>query len=283
MRTIPAARGVRVNGSQNDAFCRLQTGYHVSMSTIDDRRERASAGVALTADTDGWYGDFARPRVYLQPIAAPSVLGLFGFAGATFVVAAAMAGWYGNAETPGYLFPFAAFFGGLAQFLAGMWSYRARDVVATAMHGMWGAFWMAYGLLNLLVATGTLAAGETMDHALGFWFIALAAITLSGVLGALAEGNLGVTAVLGTLTAGSVVAAIAFLHGGTGIEHTAGWLFIVAAVLAWYVGTGMMLKGAAGKIVLPLFKTDMEANRPGGTPTRAVELEWGEPGIKKGQ
>ena len=43
-----------------------------------DRRERASAGVALHADPDGWYGDFARPRVYLQPIAAPSVLGLLG-------------------------------------------------------------------------------------------------------------------------------------------------------------------------------------------------------------
>src|ERR687884_1191294 len=105
------------------------------MSTIDERRERASAGVALAADTDGWYGEFARPRVYLQPIAAPSVLGLFGFAGATFVVAAHMAAWYGNASTPGYLFPFAAMFGGLAQFLAGMWAYRARDGVATAMHG----------------------------------------------------------------------------------------------------------------------------------------------------
>src|SRR4051812_28720390 len=128
------------------------------MSTLDERHERASAGVALSADTDGWYGDFARPRVILQPIAAPSVLGLFGFAGATFVVAANMAGWYGNAETPGYLFPFAAFFGGLAQFLAGMWAYRARDALATAMHGMWGSFWLAYGLLQLLIVTGVLDA-----------------------------------------------------------------------------------------------------------------------------
>ena len=112
------------------------------MSTIDERHERASTGVALNGDTDGWYGDFARPRVFLQPIAAPSVLGLFGFAGATFIVAAHMAGWYGSTATPGYLFPFAFFFGGVAQFTAGMWAYRARDAVATAMHGMWGAFWM---------------------------------------------------------------------------------------------------------------------------------------------
>ena len=253
------------------------------MSTIDQRRERASAGVALTTDNDRWYGDFARPRVVLQPIAAPSVLGLFGFAGATFIVAANMAGWYGSATTPGYLFPFAAFFGGLAQFLAGMWAYRARDSVATAMHGTWGSFWMGYGLLQLLLATGVLATGGTLDHALGFWFIALCAITFSGMLGALSEGNLGVTSVLGTLAAGSGVAAVAFLNGGTTIMHTAGWVFVVSAILAWYVATGMMLKGAAGKIVLPLFKTDMEANRPGGQPTRAIELEWGEPGVKMGQ
>jgi succinate-acetate transporter protein len=253
------------------------------MSTIDERRARAGAGVALNADTDGWYGDFARPRVILQPIAAPSILGLFGFAGATFIVASHMAGWYGSAATPGYLFPFAAFFGGVAQFLAGMWAYRARDAVATAMHGMWGSFWMAWGLLQLLVATGVLETGGTLNHALGFWFIALCAITVSGALGGIAEGNIGIAVVLGVLAAGSGIAAVALLADSTGLEHTAGWFFVVAAVMAWYVGTGMMLKGAAGKIVLPLFKTDGESNTPGAMPTKAVELEWGEPGVRKGQ
>ncbi len=45
----------------------------------------------------------------------------------------------------------------------------------------------------------------------------------------------------------------------------------------------MMLKGAAKQVVLPLFTKDMEANKPGGTPTRAVELASGEPGVTKGQ
>src|SRR5437763_8803883 len=120
------------------------------MSTIDERRERASAGVALNADGDGWYGDFARPRVFLQPIAAPSILGLFGFAGSTFVVAANLAGWYGTSTSGQHLFPFALAFGGIAQFAAAMWAYRARDAIATAMHGMWGSFWIAYGILQLL-------------------------------------------------------------------------------------------------------------------------------------
>ncbi len=51
-------------------------------------------------------------QVFLQPIAAPSILGLYGFAGATFMVSAWMAGWYGDVNTPVYLAPFAALFGG---------------------------------------------------------------------------------------------------------------------------------------------------------------------------
>src|ERR1044072_6961690 len=112
-------------------------------STINDSRRQTDLDMAR---------DGVATRVVLQPIAAPSVLGLFGFAGATFIVAANLAGWYGTPDTPGYLFPFAAFFGGLAQFTAGMWAYRARDAVATAMHGMWGAFWLGYGVPTILIA-----------------------------------------------------------------------------------------------------------------------------------
>jgi hypothetical protein len=79
-------------------------------------------------------------RAVLQPIAAPSILGLYAFAGSTFIVSAHLAGWYGGSDTPLYLLPFAAVFGGIAQFAAGMWAYKARDAIATAMHGMWGSF-----------------------------------------------------------------------------------------------------------------------------------------------
>ena len=63
--------------------------------------------------------DRPQAQISLQPIAAPSILGLYGFAGATFMVAAHMAHWFGTTETSMDLWPFAAFFGGLAQFLAG--------------------------------------------------------------------------------------------------------------------------------------------------------------------
>lgn len=161
--------------------------------------------------TNGNAGEFDRwrssTRVFLQPIAAPSVLGLFGFAGATFMVAANLAGWYGTPLSGVYLLPFAAMFGGIAQFAAGLWAYKARDALATAMHSMWGDFCLAYGLLWLLVATHdiTLPAGKFPE--LAFWFFPLAAITASGAIASIGQ-NLGITATLTTLAVGAALLGV---------------------------------------------------------------------------
>jgi succinate-acetate transporter protein len=249
------------------------------MSTIEERRAIASAGVH-----DGSMNGVAT-RVFLQPIAAPSILGLFGFAAATFMVAANVAGWYGNhTTTPLVLAPFAAVFGGIAQFMAGMWAYRARDAVATAMHGMWGSFWIAYGILNILLAAHVLTPPPTWYHdsAFGFWFFALAVITGSGALAALGEG-LGLFSVLATLSVGSALLAGALIYGSEGLATAAGWVLVASAILAWYVATAMMFAYAGGRVILPLGKYSKDANKPGGRPTRPIELEWAEPGIKMGQ
>ncbi len=224
----------------------------------------------------------ARARIVLTPIAPPSILGLYGFAGATLVVAANLAGWYGTSTSGVYLVPFAAFFGGLAQFLSGMWAFRARDGLATAMHGMWGAFWMAFGLLNLLFATHTLIDPGAKFPELGFWFIALGAITAVGALAALAE-SLSLTAVLTTLAAGSLFAATAYLSGSTTWRHVAGWLFVFSAGFAWYTASAMMLAGTYKRVILPLGKWQARANRPGALVARPIEYEAGFPGVKVGQ
>src|SRR5579884_1664436 len=162
------------------------------MSTLEDRRTRAMAGT----EAEPWADGFDRPRVFLQPIAAPSILGLAGFAGATFIVASNIAGWWGTPTSGLVLAPFAAMFGGLAQFVAGMWAYRARDAIATLAHGTWGAFWLAYGILNILLATHVLAAPTPWYHnpELGFWFFALAITTAIACFAATTE-SLGLTAV----------------------------------------------------------------------------------------
>jgi succinate-acetate transporter protein len=256
------------------------------MSTIDERRERASAGVAVRDADPVWEGEFARPRVFLQPIAAPSVLGLAGFSVATMMVATIQAGWWGSITDFAVVAPFAAFFGGLAQFAAGMWSYRARDAVATLAHGTWGAFWLAFGALQMMIATHVIPApapGAT-NLPLGLWFIGLAYITLSAAIASTME-SVAIAAVLWTLAAGAGLTAAGLLTGGftSGWTHAGGWLFVISAGLAWYTLTAMVMAAAGGRTVLPLGKYKKDANVPTRKPMRPIELEWAEPGVKQGQ
>jgi hypothetical protein len=221
-------------------------------------------------------------RVFLQPVAAPSILGLFGFAGATFMVAANMAGWYGGPESGVYIFPFAVTFGGLAQFVAGMWAYRARDGIATAMHGMWGAFWLAYGILWGLRAVGDITIPAGVFSEFGYWFLVLAAITALGAIAAAFE-NLSLFSVLATLAGGSALAAVYFLAGGKGWEEAAGWVLLASSWLAAYTAFAMMLEGAAGKVILPLGQLSKKANIPGHHEHVPIQFESGEPGVRRGQ
>jgi hypothetical protein len=223
-----------------------------------------------------------RTRLVLSPIAAPSILGLYGFAGATFIVAAHLAGWYGDSSSALYLFPFAAFFGGLAQFIAGLYAFRARDALATAMHGMWGSFWLGYGLLNAFFALGILAEPTGKFPELAFWFFALGAITLVGAVAASAE-NVVLMLVLAALGGSSIVAAIANLLGSSATETVAGYGFVVSAGLAFYLASAMLLEASFGRVVLPLGKLSGESNRPGSQVTEPIEYEHGMPGARQGQ
>jgi len=248
------------------------------MSTVGTTTSRGNGSIAAD-DPVAWR---SQTRVFLQPIAAPSILGLFGFAGATFMVAANMAGWYGTANSGIYIFPFAAVFGGIAQFAAGMWGFKARDGIATAMHGMWGSFWMAYGLLWGLHAAKILTFPEGEFTPIGYWFLVLAVITACGALAAAFE-NLGLFAVLGTLAVGSALAAVFYLTGGEGWKEAGGWVLLASSWLATYVAAAMMLEGAAGKVLLPLGHLNRRANTPGRHEHVPLQFALGEPGVRQGQ
>jgi succinate-acetate transporter protein len=245
----------------------------------------------VSADTAGLSTWFATPEyrfwrdrttIALLPVAAPSILGLFGFAAATFMVAASLAGWYGNAEAPLILFPFALAAGGIAQLLAGMWAWRARDAVATALHSMWGSFWIGYGLYTLLIELGVLPATDPIAAGVfGLWFVVLAAITWMGAFAAAAE-NAALTAVLGTLAAGSTLLAIALLGGVPGTRTIGAYVLLVSAVLACYLAAAMMLEATSNRVVLPIGKR-RAARSSGAAPADLIQYGADVPGVTLGR
>jgi len=185
-------------------------------------------------------------------VAVPWILGLYSLAGATFMVGTRWAGWYrgSGAESQFLLVPFAAALGGIA-LLAAFWAFLASDGLATAMLGTWGSFWIGYGLLNALFMLGKLTAPAGPFSELGYWFIALAAISWMGAVAAMAE-NMALAGTLAFLAAGSTISAIGNVAGHPSLVTLAGWLFFIGAAFCWYTASGMMFQAVFHRPVLPL-------------------------------
>ena len=223
-------------------------------------------------------------RVFLQPVAAPSILGLFGFSVATFMVTAYMVGWYGKPSSPLLIFPFATAAGGIAQGAAALWAYRARDGLATAVHGIWGAFWLAYGFLNFMIALKLIPAPAPHGAVpeLGYWFFTLAAVTLIAFIASLGE-SLAISSVLAPLGVGAALIGVFYLVGGSGWEKVGGYVTMASAFTAFYAASAMMLVSTFGRVILPLGKYRKSANVPGNRHAFPIQFELGEPGVKQGQ
>ena len=242
---------------------------------------RVLEDLAVAEDHEAW---LARSRVVLTPIAAPSIMGLFGFAMATMMLGSFQAGWYGNALTPLVIWPLAMFAGGIMQSIAAIASLKARDGAAVAVHTAWGSFWVGWGILQLLAATHVMAPIPLGASAPSFaiWFVALAMVTFWGALGALAH-NMLVFVTLGVLTAGSIVTAIGFWVGNVGALNAGGWLFVISAAAAWLAAGAMVLEHSFGRSILPVGKWSRRANVPGAKVTDPIAYPAGMPGVKVGQ
>jgi hypothetical protein len=223
-------------------------------------------------------------HVFLQPIAAPSVLGYFAGSAAFLLFGVWLAGALGGAKDAVVMFPFLLLFGGVGQLSAGLWSYHARDAVAASIHGVWGGFWLAYGLLWLMDAAGVVAVPAFGNgfQPLGQWFIYMAVITWTTAFAALARSpgqfvSQAVAAAAATITAAGLIA------GSAGWQHAAGWIFVAASAMFLYHAIALMLNALFGRIVLPHFSWRGEENRLGAAPLAPIEYPEGEPGVKVGQ
>jgi hypothetical protein len=242
---------------------------------------RGLEDLAIAEDHAGWV---SRSRVVLTPIAAPSIMGLFGFMIATVMLGAWQAGWYGSAKTPLLIWPFAMVAGGVLQSAAAIASLRARDGVAVAVHTAWGSFWIGWGILQLLVATHVMApmVAGAANPSFGFWFIALTLVTTWGMLGSLAH-SLGLFTVLGTLAAGSAVTAAGLFAGSLATQQAGGVLFVISAAAAWLVAGAMTLEHSFGRTIIPLGKWPAKVNMPGHIVSDPIGYRAGMPGVRVGQ
>jgi uncharacterized protein len=199
----------------------------------------------------------AEPKTAPALLADPAPLGLMGFGLTTFILSLVNAGVLSGAGDIRVVIGLAAFYGGLAQLLAGMWEFRNGNTFGAVAFSSYGAFWLSWVTLLIPgfgVTFGT-ATGPS-DAAVGWYLIGWAIIT--GML------TLGTFRLNGALVVVFVLLFITFLllafgafgkaAPGNGLTGVGGWLGILTALAAWYTAlAGVLRSVSAGKIALPIF------------------------------
>lgn len=183
-----------------------------------------------------------------QPFADPAALGLGAFAMTTFVLSVINAGLIPKADEPVVL-GLALFYGGIAQFGAGLWEFANRNVFGATAFCSYGAFWLSFWFLSQFSA-GSLPpadAGKGVGLYLLAWAIFSAYMTISAW-----RVSTGVFAVFVLLTLTFVALLLGAFSGTTGLTVLGGWLGIVTALVAWYCSLAVVANSTFKRTVLPV-------------------------------
>ena len=185
-------------------------------------------------------------------IADPAALGLAGFALTTFLLSAANAGWMTKATTLAFI-GYAFFYGGLAQFLAGMWEFRNKNVFGATAFSSYGAFWMGLGLWVVLVALRPpfSALSLALTHDKG-WILLAFAIFNTYMLIWSTQINMAVFAVFLTLELTEIILFIGNFANSSGTIKFGGYVGILTALVAWYTSAAGVANGMGGRLRLPV-------------------------------
>jgi succinate-acetate transporter protein len=201
----------------------------------------------------------------MATVASPLPLGLSGFAAATFTISAVYAGWFPAAAVV-FAIPVAFFYGGIAQFLAGMWSYRKGDTLAATAFGTFGSFNMAWAILELLIVTHILrlggvagvAASAGIPGAAGVagTFIAMFSFVSFFLMAAAFFQNLGIAWVLFTLGCTYGFLAAGLISGPTlnWMDVAGGWSGVVSSVSAFLVAASIVFNSVVGREWIPTLR-----------------------------
>ena len=180
-------------------------------------------------------------------LANVGALGLGGFALSTFILNIVNAGWV-DAKAIGIVMPVAMFYGGLAQFMAGMWDVRRGDTFGATCFSSYGAFWMGVAMFFFLSLAGV-KGFAVPPSGVAIVMIAWGIFTFYATIASLKLPK-AVTWVFITLTILFFLLAIGEF---VPIVHTiAGYEGVLCALIAWYTSAGILINTVHGRTVLPL-------------------------------
>jgi len=181
-----------------------------------------------------------------EKLANPAPLGLAGFGLTTFILNIVNADLVAK-ESIGMVLPVGLFYGGLAQFLAGMWEMKKNNTFGFTAFSSFGAFWMALAVMVILENTEVVE--PVPKNGLTVFLCAWGLFTAYMTIGTLKISR-ALQMVFATLT------ILFFLLAGGEHNETvmkvAGWEGILCAASALYASAAQVINESWGRYVVPL-------------------------------
>jgi succinate-acetate transporter protein len=181
-----------------------------------------------------------------EKLANPAPLGLAGFGLTTLILNIVNADLIAK-ESIGMVLPVGLFYGGLAQFLAGMWEMKKNNTFGFTAFSSFGAFWMALALMVILEDTEVVE--PVPKNGLSVFLCAWGLFTGYMTIGTLKISR-ALQMVFGTLTI--LFFLLAWGEHNETVMKVAGWEGILCAASALYASAAQVINESWGRYVLPL-------------------------------
>jgi len=181
-----------------------------------------------------------------EKLANPAPLGLAGFGLTTFILNFVNAGLVPK-DSIGMVLPVGLFYGGLAQFMAGMWEMKKNNTFGFTAFSSFGAFWMAFAVMVILKDTEVIE--PVPKNGLSVFLCAWGLFTAYMTIGTLKISR-ALQVVFGTLTI--LFFLLAWGEHNETVMKVAGWEGIFCAASALYASAALVINETWGRYVLPL-------------------------------
>jgi succinate-acetate transporter protein len=183
-------------------------------------------------------------RIVLRPVANPLPLGFLALAAGTLLVSGLQLEWLSPQDGHDVGIIVIAFVVPL-QFVASIFGFLARDIVAGTAMGVLSGTWLAIGLITVRAEPGA------RSDALGLFLLMVGAALLVPALAAVGAKRIP-AAVLLTAAVRFVCTGAAQIHGGSAVGHVAGVIGLLLCVLATYAALALLIEDARHGTLLPL-------------------------------
>jgi succinate-acetate transporter protein len=215
------------------------------MSSLNNGSHEKAEATYASATTTG-------PSPHLRVLGNPAPLGLFAFAGTTYILS--MFNVVARDITvPNVVLGMAIFYGGLAQLLAGMWEFAAGNTFGATAFSSYGAFWLSFATFyipDFAVVASYKGDVDMLEGALGIYLSCWFIITFLFLIASL-RSNVALVGVFFFLTITFMLLMISKFTGSLAVQKAGGALGIVTAFNAFYVGLAAMMVKPHGIVQLP--------------------------------